>query len=185
MKHREEFEKSLLQLGKGFNLILESISNFSNEEELETVLDVFNGQGKDKEGYSQNRYAHLFSKSFDEEVANYEIFIEEFLNKTIEIDALNKTGNVHNALKGFELSLEALETLHIVLQKSSELKKELISFKGELTNNNPFSEYGIFEFKKRFKGWSRAFHKELKDELGRRSLEKYKNLSNKLVDSKI
>lgn len=172
MIQEKNFKHALREFGRGMNLILESVINYGNEEEQEVIEKIFNGGNL--EGYAQNRYRRTFSRSFDEEVSLLNMFLEEHLNERLLIEIPNKNENIKNLLDGFYVAKSSLDKLVPITKFNETLKNELMDFETEIYKYNPFKEYSIVEFRKRFKGWSRAFHKELKDELGRRALQKYK-----------
>jgi hypothetical protein len=178
---RKDLSKELLIFGFGLDIMLESISNFANEEEQEMLLDIFNGSTK--EGYTQDRYTKLFKHSFDEEVSSFNAFLYDFVEKDItnkEIQEMRKNfsfyekENIKSVVRGLEVAKKSLSHILKICTDNEKLKEEVISFVSEESHSNIFKEYGVIEFEKKFRGWSRAFQKELKDEIGRRTLDKIK-----------
>lgn len=167
----------------GTELILVSVEHFLNEKEMDLVLKVFNGESED--GFSNNRYLECFEQSFDEEVASFCNFADEFIEddrisyKVKPFHFVDKGKNILSSLVGFELAKISLEKISALCREDASLKKHLANFVYDEEKHtdifiNPFSRKGVLEFEKTFKGWSRSFQKEIKDEIGKRKMEAIK-----------
>jgi len=172
MNTKEMLVKELKQMEMGLNYILDGVLNYGNEEEQIIVENVFNGGTE--EGYAQNRYTLCFKQSFHEECCNFSALLEEFAETVnVEIPFVEKEeySNLLSVFKGFDVVKEALETINDICREDSELREKLTQFESDEIDYNPFKEKGVFTFQKTFRGWSRAFQKEVRDEIGRQKSE--------------
>lgn len=174
MTKRDELNAALLNLGKGMNRILQGAMDNGNGVEVEIVMDVMNGNTT--EGYAQSRFANTFAYSFDDEVSAFDDFLYAFTGKGYEVGG-HEWENINNVLVGFEYSIESLERIVQIVNEDDELKRTLQGFTFDdeegLAIRNLFAETTPYQFSINFKGWARAFKKEMRDLMGRNKYEKH------------
>lgn len=191
---------SLLTLKKEVNnfvngtlLILESVMSYRNEEEQDMLLKIFNGEIGD--GFTINRFQECFDYSFDDEVYSLtnlcEALLEDDFNGyQVDRDYFTVGGeNILSFIVGLELSKKSLKNMTTLCREDAELKKYLINFAydekkhGEYSFKNIFKDKGVIEFEKAFRGWSRAFQKDIKEVIGKRKIEVIKKEAKEFLDS--
>lgn len=190
---------SLLSIKKEINyfvngtlLILDSVFNFKNEEEMNIVLDIFNGEKGG--GLTIDRYKGIFEDSFDDEVSSLQNFVCEFLEddlikENFSMFTFTDEGeNILSLIAGFELSKRSLANITALCNENSDLKEHLFNFvfdeeKHEEYFTNPFHEKGIHEFEKLFGEWSDTFQKDIEAIIGKTKIEAFKKDAQAYVNS--
>lgn len=168
-------KQMIRKLTRGMSWIDVATSDFSNKEVYNILMGVFNGEFG--EGYALKKC--FFKYSFDEEVAeikeweeDMEIAIPSTFYRILFDEP--KWDNVHKILKGFNEMGIALSRLSALNRLDTNLRYELCKKETE-DGYNPFKLYGIAKFERSFKGWRQAYLKELKDQIGRRTIENKRN----------
>jgi hypothetical protein len=171
MNTQEKLNSSFVKLGNGYHYILSGILDNYESNEQQIIEHIFNGYGES--GTALERYQLLFEKSFDEEVSEFDVFLYEFIDYVGDPVKDNNNNNNNNILRGFALCKETTQEIVELSNEFPEVKKELKNLRDQ-SGLSYLQFYSPVEFHNRFKGWSRSFHKELKDALGRRAYEKVK-----------
>ena len=160
-------EKQIRDLTLGLEYINAAIQTFKVVEHHDIIIKVMNGGTP--EGYAFEKYP--FELSFDEEVAEFASWSSE---QEIQTKMVDDSLNAFEMLfRGFELASNSLTKIEEEVKNDPNQKEVLMSYVSE-TGYNPFIKYNVAMFSKNFKGWKRAFLKEIKDEIGRRSYDRYK-----------
>lgn len=187
MDKRQELNEALLTLGKGLNSILmaatenlyskevSSLSEYRNQKEIEIIEKVMNGETE--EGYAQNRYAKTFKYSFDEEVAAFDEFLYAFTGRNFDSAGIEGE-NIKCVLLGFEHAGDALAKIVELVEDDKDLKGTLREFtwipEEGAEPRNLFADSSPYLFDSNFRGWARAFKKELRESIGQYKYYQYK-----------
>lgn len=173
MGKRILLNEALLEWAKGIESILVATTEADNKEEHEAIMKVFNWGTK--ESYASERYTELFEHSFEDEAYNISQFVQHVAGNTNQ-NNMNTNDNIKNMLVGLNQSVDALIKIDGLVNDDEKLKKELQSIKATDDTSflrNPFEDKTPHQYMKGFKGWRRAFKKELGDEIGRAAIKKY------------
>lgn len=154
-------ESGLAKMYTGLNLAQGTLTYI--DEESQMLLSVLNGEIGD--GFVTEKFQKCFTMSFDEEIAEFGVFIEEFTEGNLpDIKEPSTSNHIQALVKGMDLAIEGLEEVVIICKEDKDVKKKLKNF--SCNGYSPFNRDGFSHFLKNLKGFRKAFLAGITREIG-------------------